>query len=342
MTDNLRFPAEWEACNAVLLAWPHAGTDWEYMLDEVRECFLNIVAAVSHHGNAIIVAPSRDEVTDAMSEHSGIAMDHVKVVEIETNDTWARDFGPITLLDNEHKAHLLDFKFNGWGLKFASDKDNLITSRLYRQHELSGEYINRLCFVLEGGSIETDGKGLILTTSECLLSPNRNGQMSREEIDNYLKKELIAEKILWLDHGFLEGDDTDSHIDTLARLAPDNTILYVKCDNRADVHFKELDAMEKQLKTFTTINGEPFNLIGLPMPDPIVEDGERLPATYANFLILNDAVLLPVYGQHANDFLAEQMIKIAFPDHKVIPIDCRALIKQHGSLHCMTMQIPGQ
>ncbi len=344
MTDIslLRFPAEWEPCNTVLLAWPHSATDWAYMLDDVRKCFLNIVSAVSHHGNALIVAPDKSEVYDAADSFGNIDMNHVNIVELPTNDTWARDFGPITLLKDD-KPQILDFKFNGWGLKFAACKDNLVTSRLYKAGKLYGTYHNRLNFVLEGGSVETDGNGLLLTTSECLLSPNRNGQMSKEEIENYLRKELNVEKVLWLDHGYLAGDDTDSHIDTLARLAPDNIILYVKCDNPDDEHYAELNEMENQLRSFTTLNGQPFNLLGLPMPDPVYdEDGERLPATYVNFLILNDAVLMPVYNQPANDKLALQIMKIAFPQHEIIPIDCRPLIRQHGSLHCMTMQIPRQ
>lgn len=234
-----------------------------------------------------------------------------------------------------------DFKFNAWGLKFAADKDNLITRNLYQKGALRGEYLNYLGFVLEGGSIESDGRGTLLTTSECLLSPNRNGEMSRDEIGRYLADRFNLDKVLWLDHGYLAGDDTDSHIDTLARLAPDDTIIYVGCDDTADEHYESLLAMKRQLAGMTTKEGRPFNLIELPLPDAVYdEDGMRLPATYANFLILNESVLMPSYGQPKKDLLASQILKIAFPGREIRMIDCRALIKQHGSLHCVTMQLP--
>lgn len=341
---KLYFPAEWEPTRAVLTAWPHKDTDWCYMLEEVQDCFINIASAIVKHSHLIVVAPDISEPETIIGERIKDQIDRITFVEMPTNDTWARDFGPISLL--EHDAPFsnpiyLDFKFNGWGLKFASDKDNLVTSRLFEKSILKGNYVNRLGFVLEGGSIETDGKGTLLTTSRCLLSPNRNGQMSREEIENYLKEQLNIEKILWLEYGYLAGDDTDSHTDTLARLAPHDTIVYVRCDDPDDEHFEELHLMEKELKKLRTLSGQPFNLVAIPMPDAIFdEEGERLPATYANYLVLNHAVIMPVYGQKAKDFLATQIIKIAFPDHEIIPVDCRALIRQHGSLHCMTMQIP--
>ena len=196
-------------------------------------------------------------------------------------------------------------------------------------------------FTLEGGAIESDGNGLMLTTSECLLSPNRNGDLSKEEIEHYISSQFGLKKILWLDYGFLEGDDTDSHIDTLARLAPNNTIVYVSTDDPTDIHYDALLSMKKQLMNFTNIENIPFNLIELPLPDPIFdEDGTRLPATYANFLIMKESVIMPIYNQPQKDLLAIQNMAIAFPNHKIITVDCNALIKQHGSLHCITMQLP--
>lgn len=341
---KLYFPAEWEPSQAVLMAWPHKDTDWNYMLDDVQNCFINIAAAIVQHSHLIVVAPDVSEPRYKIGEKLNDQIDRITFVEMPTNDTWARDFGPISIIEHDSPFNtpvFLDFKFNGWGLKFASDKDNLVTSRLFEKKILNGDYVNRLGFVLEGGSIETDGKGTLLSTSRCLLSPNRNGQMSREEIEDYLKEQLCIEKMLWLEHGYLAGDDTDSHTDTLARLAPHDTIVYVSCDNPDDEHFEELHLMEEELRNLRTISGQPFNLVALPLPDPVFdEEGERLPATYANYLVLNDAVIMPVYGQKAKDLLATQIIRIAFPDHEIIPVDCRPLICQHGSLHCMTMQIP--
>ena len=268
-----------------------------------------------------------------------VNMNNVRFLECATNDTWARDHGAITMIDTGTPS-LLDFTFNGWGLKFASELDNQITKQAVEAGALKGQYIDRLDFVLEGGSIESDGMGTLLTTSECLLSPQRNGRLNQVEIEEYLKSTFHLQKVLWLDHGYLAGDDTDSHIDTLVRFCSTDTIAYVKCDDKEDEHYEALLAMEEQLKTFCTLAGEPYRLLALPMADKIEEDGERLPATYANFLIMNEVILYPTYHQPANDQKAREVLQQAFPDYQIIGIDCRALIKQHGSLHCVTMQYP--
>ena len=330
-------PAEWASQSGVQLTWPHAGTDWAYMLEEVQECFVSIAREISQREKLLIVTPEPEEVRKQIAATA--RMENVRFLECETNDTWARDHGAITMMDTEEPS-LLDFKFNGWGLKFASDKDNLITRRAAEAGVLKGRYTNRLGFVLEGGSIESDGVGTLLTTSECLLSPNRNGQMNRVEIEEFLRSVFHLQRVLWLDYGYLAGDDTDSHIDTLARFCSPDTIAYVQCNDAGDEHYEALRRMEEQLRTFRTLSGEPYRLLALPMADKIEEEGERLPATYANFLILNDAVLSPTYRQPENDARAKEVLQTAFPHHEIIGIDCRALIKQHGSLHCVTMQYP--
>ncbi len=330
-------PAEWHPQSGVQLTWPHAGTDWAYMLPEVEQCFTDIAREIAKRELLLIVTPHPDEVKNRIS--SVVNMTNVRFVQCETNDTWARDHGAITLMDG-NKASILDFTFNGWGLKFAANYDNLITRKLCRNSLLNGEYVNCLNFVLEGGSIESDGAGTLLTTSECLLSPNRNASMNREEIETYLQSVFNLQQVLWLDYGYLSGDDTDSHIDTLARLCSPTCIAYVKCDDPADEHYEALRQMEEQLKGFRTLSGNAYQLIALPMTDKIEEDGERLPATYANFLIINGAVLYPTYNQPHNDEMAKKALQQAFPDLDIVGIDCRALIKQHGSLHCVTMQYP--
>lgn len=334
-----RLPAEWERHNCVLLAWPHEMTDWNYMLTEAQDCFSRIINEIAKEECVLLVGPA-DLCLPSIEKYS-FPTDRVKFVDVPTNDTWARDFGGITIEDNGN-LKVLDFKFNGWGLKFASNHDNLVTKRLYdEQSQISAEYENRLNFVLEGGSIESDGEGTILTTSECLLSPNRNGQFSLDEISSNLKETFGANHILWIDYGSLAGDDTDSHIDTLARLAPHNTILYVGCGEDGDPNNESLSHMREQLMNIRTPQGSHYNLIELPLPDPIYdESGMQLPATYANFLITMTRILLPVYNQPKKDFLASQILKIAFPNHEIVPIDCCALIQQHGSLHCVTMQFP--
>jgi agmatine/peptidylarginine deiminase len=337
-TSLVRLPAEWEQQQAVMLAWPHAKTDWAYMLNEVEDCYEQIARAITKHAKLLIVAPDTSSIQARLSDCD---REKLYFLDVDTNDTWTRDYGAITTLKADGTPVYNDFCFNGWGLKFASNFDNLVTRKMVFAGLLKGAYHNELGFVLEGGSIESDGEGTILTTRECLLSPNRNGDLTRKQISTHLKEVFGAKKVLWLDHGALEGDDTDSHIDTLARLAPNNTIVYVGCDDHNDSHHEELAAMRADLQAMRNINGEPFNLVELPLPDAIYdEDGERLPATYANFLIINNAVLLPVYGQAKKDFLAEQIMRIVFPEHEIISIDCNALIKQHGSLHCATMQFP--
>ncbi len=336
--ENIILPAEWAAQSAIQLTWPHSLTDWAYMLDEVEECFINIARAIAERQLLLIVTPERERVSRLIAHEVNMA--NVRWVECNTNDTWARDHGGITVLCNG-KPVVYDFAFNGWGLKFAACHDNLITRHMHRSGILYAEYCNRLNFIIEGGSIESDGCGTMLTTSECLLSPNRNGEWSRIDIEHYLSDAFGLQQILWLDHGYLAGDDTDSHIDTLARLAPNDTILYVRCDDEQDEHYTALAAMEQQLKTFRTVDGRPYRLLPLPMATAAYdEQGERLPATYANFLILNDAVLYPTYADPSLDATAARVIAEAFPGREVVGIDCRALIKQHGSLHCVTMQYP--
>jgi agmatine/peptidylarginine deiminase len=271
------------------------------------------------------------------------------IVGPPTNDTWARDHGFITLVSDEGEPpRLLDFKFNGWGEKFAYNLDNALNRRLFDEGRFNGIYEDHLDFVLEGGSIESDGKGTIFTTSGCLLAPHRNQPLNKEEIEIRLKDLLAAKRIVWIDYGHLTGDDTDGHIDTLVRICPNDTILYVGCDNPDDEQYDDLKLMEQQLMSLRTLEGNPYRLLKLPMPSPIYgyymhhgrRKRERLPATYANFLVINHAVLCPTYRQPENDAAALQMIGQAFPNREIIGIDCRTVIRQHGSLHCCTMQFP--
>ncbi len=335
--NNRRFIAEWEPQSAVMIAWPHEQSDWEYMLDEVELCYVNIAKAILQREDLIIITQKREHVKSLLGEnhtHKVHFFDHL------TNDTWCRDFGAITI-ENNGVPTICDFKFNAWGGKFRWERDNEVTTQMAKQDIFSCPNIDCSGFILEGGSIETDGKGTLLVTSQCLLTPSRNPHINKSEIDDYLCLTLGVEKVLWLDYGAFAGDDTDSHIDTLARIAPGDSIIYAGCDNKEDEHYNELHEMEKQLATFTTADNIPFKLHKLPFPSPIYdEEGNRLPATYANYLIINGAVLVPTYNQPENDLQALQVIQAVFPDHEIVGIDCNALIKQHGSLHCVTMQFP--
>lgn len=332
-------PPEWRERTHVLMSWPHNHTDWAYMLDEVRSCFRSIVSAIAKHAPLIIITPDVSEVKEFF-KGSDIPL---TLIQTPTNDTWARDFGMICTIDSNGAIRANDFKFNGWGLKFPANHDNLITKNIVESGLLSHdvEYVNRLDFVLEGGSVDIDEDATLLTTSDCLLSPNRNGALSKQQIENRLRCYLGCKQILWVDHGGLEGDDTDSHIDTLARFLPGGIIACSSCDRPDDSHFYPLKAMVEQISGFISPSGSPYKIIELPIPMPIYdEDGLRLPATYANFLIVNNALIVPVYGDSRYDSLSIERLKEALPQYHVETVECSALLKQHGSLHCMTMQIP--
>lgn len=336
---DIRFMAEWEECENVLLALPDSHTDWDYILEESQGQYRKIIDAFTSHGVKCVVIVT--DIERGKQILADLDLELVQFVEVNYNDTWTRDYGPLTVVRGE-RLRALDFGFNGWGLKFASDKDNLVNLNLAKQlHILPDVYRNERDYELEGGSVDTDGKGTLLTTTRCLCSPNRNGGKSKEEINQILRDRLGIEHVLWLDYGALSGDDTDSHIDTLCRMAPGNVILFTGCRNVDDEHFEELLKMRAQLTLFRTMEGEPYNLVELPLPDPIYdEDGNRLPASYANYLVTPKMVFMPIYNQPQNDKLACDTIKIAFPDHEVVGVECLTLIKQHGSLHCATMQLP--
>lgn len=334
-----RMRAEWEKQRAVLFAFPHQWSDWQEYLSEARENFIAIIKQVLRFESVILIyhpndLEGRQIIEEEFAEQ--IKEGRIKVYAIKCNDTWARDFGAINLLEDE-KNVLLDFGFNGWGLKFASNWDNQINSALKELGEFSDE-LRVMDMILEGGSIESDGEGVILTNTQCLLEKNRNPYLNQEQIELKLKEHLGAKKILWLNHGYLAGDDTDSHIDTLARFISPTQIAYVGCDDKSDEHYVELKAMESELKNLRDLNGKPYELIKLPFVRAIFDEGERLPATYANFLFVNNALLVPTYGD-SNDSLALQTLQDALPHLEVIGVDCQTLIRQHGSLHCVSMQI---
>ena len=335
--EHTLLPAEWFPQSAVQLTWPHAGTDWAPILKEVIPCFVSIAQEIMKREKLVVVCPDASEVKEQLGAFDE---ERVRFVELPTNDTWARDHGGISVFDPLGPM-VYDFVFNGWGMKFAANKDNLITRNLYQSGVFAEEIqlVNMAPFVLEGGSIESDGRGTLMATAECLLSVNRNEYLQREEIEHYLKDVFGVKRILWIENGYLVGDDTDSHVDTLARFCSEDTIAYVKCEDESDEHYDELRAMEEEIKAFRQENGEPYRLVPLPMADEVVWEGERLPATYANFLIINDAVLLPFYNS-PKDEEARKALQAVFPDREVIGVNCLPLIKQHGSLHCVTMQYP--
>lgn len=326
------FPAEFEPQSFVQLIFPHPQSDWAPYLEEARQTFVNIASAVARYEPCLIVCDDVENVKSYFSSH-----DNLIFVSYQSDDTWARDCSALSVIDEEEdEALLLDFTFTGWGGKFDASRDNAMSTALRHAY---GAPMQTVDLILEGGGIESNGAGSLLTTAECLLNPNRNAHLSQAQTEAILKKEFGVEQILWLHHGYLAGDDTDSHIDTLARFIDTDTIMYVKCGDQNDEHYDALKKMEEELQALRDIDGEPFTLIALPMCQPHFYDDERLPATYANFLIINDAVLLPVYNE-PNDAKAIAICEKAFRGRDIIPIDCSVLIRQHGSLHCVTMQFP--
>lgn len=336
-----RLPAEWEPQDAVMLTWPHKNTAWNWILEDVTELYEALATVIVDYADVIIAAPSAviDDVRIRL-EAMGAPMEYIHIYPCESDDTWARDHGPLTV-ETVDGFKLLDFQFNGWGGKFAYQKDNQITQQLRTQKAFPYANIEVQNWVLEGGSIESDGRGTLLTTSSCLLNSNRNPDLTKTDIEARLCAAFGVRKINWLDYGHLAGDDTDSHIDTLARLCPNNTIVYTACDDEQDEHYAELKKMEAQLKTFTNADDEPYRLLPLPWSGPVLgrDSDARLPATYANFLIVNEAVLVPIYDLPMDEDALE-VISHAFPGFEILGIPCNVLIEQGGSLHCITMQIP--
>jgi agmatine/peptidylarginine deiminase len=334
-------PAEWAPQSGVLLTWPHAESDWRDALDEVEPVFLAIAHAVTRFEHLLVASLNdghRAHIADRLL-HADVDITRVTLIVTPSNDTWARDHGPITVIENGRPV-LLDFRFNGWGGKHEWGLDDQITRCLHEAGAFGAIERRGVELILEGGSIESDGAGTLLTTASCLLTPTRNPQYDRAGVEAELRRLLGVQRVLWLEHGHLEGDDTDSHVDTLARLCDANTIAYQCCDDPQDSHYPALAAMEGELQAFRTAAGEPYRLMPLPWPRPQRDaDGRRLPATYANFLIINGAVLAPVYDDPA-DAIALSRLRECFPGREIIAVDCRALIRQNGSLHCVTMQLP--
>ena len=334
-------PPEWAPQSGVMLTWPHRHGDWAARLAQVEPVFVDIAREIARRESLLIVCydTAHRAHIEQQLRAGGLDLARVRLRIAPSNDTWARDHGPITVLCQDEPL-LLDFGFNGWGGKYGYELDDTITRRLYHADTFGNTPLQTIDLILEGGSIEVDGSGTLLTTRRCLLAPTRNPTLDKNTLEQRLKELLGLNRILWLDHGYLAGDDTDSHIDTLARYCDARTIAYVRCDDPNDEHYPELTAMEAELKAFRAADGNPYRLVPLPWPRAAYNsEGKRLPATYANFLIVNGAVLAPTYADPADE-IALARLRECFPDREIVAINCRPLIEQYGSLHCLTMQLP--
>ncbi len=342
MPSRAFLPPEWAPQSAVMLTWPRRDGDFAKSFEAVERNFFAIAVAIARFENLHVNVADDAPGLAAKLVGAGVPKSKLRVYQVPNDDVWARDHGPITVLRGDGDAAQvvhLDFVFNGWGGKFPAARDNELTQRLITLGAWDAP-VESIDFVLEGGGIEVDGAGSLLTTERCLLAPTRNPKLKRAEIEAMLMEKFGVQRVLWLKHGDLAGDDTDGHIDTIARFCNAHTIAYQACDDARDPHFADLAAMAEELRALRTPGGMPYDLVPLPLPQPIRdEDGKVLPAGYANFLIINGAVLAPVYGDVADEPAIAQL-RSCFPEREVVPIDCRALIHQYGSLHCVTMQIP--
>ncbi|MGR8979414.1 MAG: agmatine deiminase family protein [Gammaproteobacteria bacterium] len=332
----IRFPAEWEKQSAVLIAWPHETGDFSSRLDAVEQSYRFIAETISRYQRLIIVC--RDDRHERQIRHI-IDNDNIDFVQAMVNDVWVRDTAFLTV-EHNGKPMLLNFRFNGWGEKYPHDDDNALNHALLKTAPFHGVRSLDCDFILEGGSVESDGSDTLMTTRQCLLNPNRNQGFSRHEIERQLGLYFGAAKVFWIDQPNLAGDDTDAHIDTLARFCSADTIAYSISEDPEDPHYQRLKGMEAQLEALRTGGGQPYRLIPLPLPKPIADEGGNpLPANYANFLIINQAVMVPAYDDPM-DAVAAERLAVCFPGREIIQTPCRPIVHQFGSLHCMTMQFP--
>ncbi|HYQ71870.1 MAG TPA: agmatine deiminase family protein [Gammaproteobacteria bacterium] len=327
--------------SGVILTWPHPGTDWKPRLAEIEALYTRIAGTIVRYEPLLILCYDirhRDHVGRLLAR-GNINMQAVRLAAVKTNDTWVRDYGPITVA-RANDLELYDFTFDGWGGKYPAALDNRAGRKLFDSGCFATREFRHQQLVLEGGSIDSDGCGTLLTTRRCLLESGRNPGYGRDRLESWFREHLGIERVLWLAHGKLAGDDTDAHVDMLARFCTPDTIVYSSCADPEDEHYTPLAAMAQQLQTFRTREGSSYELIPLPLPRPVRDaHGRRLPASYANFLVINGAVLLPVYDDPA-DALALDTLAGCFPERRVEPLNCLPLIHQNGSLHCATMQLP--
>nr|WP_136251076.1 agmatine deiminase family protein [Ningiella ruwaisensis] len=321
---------EWAEQEAVVLAWPHDESDWQPWINEARTTYVKLIKAIADAGAGVILLCHQKDIGLAKS-----MIDlHLPVLifQAEFNDTWTRDYVFLSC-ETARGNQPVEFVFNGWGQKFDARKDNLVNQQLSQLCQLS---LVSCDTVLEGGAIEIDQNQILMSTASCLFNPKRNSEHTMQDYESVFTDLLGARQCHVFQNGHLTGDDTDGHIDTLARFTPLRGLVMQSAYNRPDdEHFTGLTALKFELEQAFS----DYEIFELPLPDMRNSDGERLPASYANFLICNDCVLAPVYLQN-EDEQALNTLQKAFPNHRIVAVDCSAIVQQFGSLHCITMQIP--
>lgn len=333
---------EWAAQQAVLLAWPHVSTDWAFCLHEINQTYVELVSAISEAATPLVLCQNADHQAQIIASLPSSVSAKCHFEQMPYNDTWCRDYGPVTLMDRTTgtAAQLLDFSFTGWGNKYEAQQDNAANHILAERQRLRLP-LQTIAFDLEGGGIETDGIGTLLTTQHCFLNSERNPDLTPADIEIKLKQHLGVDRVLWLKHGLLVGDDTDSHVDNLARFINEDTIIYASAEPDDSAHYQPLQLMAEELRAFRTKEGKPYNLVSLPIPSVQIDptNGNRLPGSYVNFLILNDLVIASKFNA-PQDATAEATLANVFPDKRIKMIDGTQLIRQFGGPHCATMQLP--
>ncbi len=322
---KLRIPAEWEEQEALIVVFPPKKSDWAHSIEAIHQTYLTFINAIARFQKCIVICEDKQALANLLPH-----LQNIELIEMLTNDTWVRDFGGINVYKN-HKRRTYDFIFNAWGNKFDASMDNTITKRLFEEGHLQGK-LKSFDFVLEGGSIDANGHGVMLSTAYCLYEQNRNSHLSKKKIKQTLVELFGLKELIVLKHGALMGDDTDSHIDTLARFINKDTIAYVKCYDKNDEHYQELKKMEKELEKTS------FKLVPLPLPSAKYFNNHRIPATYMNFVLINNAVLVPTYSD-AYDAQVLKTFAHYFPEREIVGIEASVLIREHGSLHCASMNV---
>ena len=333
-----RLPAQWEPQEAVWFAWPVREDIWPKKIDKVREQLVNLYILAARFQQVRILCPSLHQAQlRALLVEAG-SDKNILLYNYQTDDIWIRDFGPLFMLSLSTKhAVSIDFSFNAWGNKFPHQSlDDAATAWI--AHQLKIRCFNRKSLVLEGGSIDSNGSGTLLTTKAVLMNPNRLGPERVEQIELLLKRDLSIDKVLWLNEGLI-GDDTDGHVDNVARFFKTNSIL-VATASKESKNYRLLVENRTRLKKMSDVNGETFNIVSLPLPAPVEINGETLVASYLNFLVLNNAVLVPTFAQAKSDENALKILADCFPDRQIIGFDCRIFIEEGGALHCMSLNQP--
>jgi len=320
---NSRLISEWQKQDAIVIAWPNETTDWAENLKDVSKVYFDLACKIADHQKLLILSKELN-----LPEFPNQLKKNIKIVQIDYNDTWTRDYIGLSV-EKDNERRIINFKFNAWGDKFGSNLDNTVNIQLEKKGLFIKPILNHEEFVLEGGSVEINDQNELLTSKQCLLNNNRNPNLNQSQIEQVLKNNLGVKDIIWIENGEIPGDDTDAHIDTLARFCNDNTIAY-SIDNSI-----ALKSMEKELKNKFNKNQI---LVPLPLPKPLIHNGNRIPGSYVNFLITNKKVLVPTYND-PNDTIAINQLQKLFPNRKIQGVNCIELIKQNGSLHCITMQI---